>query len=94
MIKPFESGYFVIVDFSFTMEVVQLPLPLISDFSCRVVQRAVTVHFVIEPITMVLTAINVVKSTQTVSFLISDLSNILCPRGVNNAPYLVARVIF
>lgn len=94
MIKSLKSWYFVIVDFSISMEVIQLPLPLISDFSSRVVQCTVTVHFVIKPIAVVFTAIDVVKSTQTISFLISDLPNVLCAWRVNYAPYLIISVIF
>lgn len=94
MIKSIESWYFIIVNFSLSMEVIQLPLPLVSDFSGRVVQCSITVHFVIEPIAVVFTAIDVVKSTQTVSFLISDLPNVLCAWRVNYAPYLIASVIF
>lgn len=66
----------VIEDFAFSMKVVHFPVTLVGDFSVGVVKSSLSIHFVIQPMTVILASINVEESSQSVSLVRFYLSNV------------------
>lgn len=79
----------VIKDFAFSMKIIHFPVTLICDFSIWVVKSSLSIHLVIQPMTVILASIDVEESSQSVSLVGFYLSNILGSWWVNDAPDLV-----
>lgn len=67
----------IVVDFALSMKVIHLPLSLIGYFSIGVVECSKAVHFVIKPVSVIFTAIDVEECAETVSLVIFDLAHVL-----------------
>lgn len=88
-VRAWNWGNLIVKDFAFSMEIVHFPLALVSDFSVRVEQGPKSVHLVLQPLAVIFAAINVKECSQTVSFIVFILSNILSTRWIDNTPDFV-----
>lgn len=76
----------IIEDFTLSMKVISFPLTLIGYFSIGIVKGSKAVHFIIKPMTMIFTSIDVEECAQSVSFVIFYFAHVLGAWGVWYAP--------